>query len=178
MRMEALSSHVSFGVSLITALFTFYYWIVKARKEQPRLKLYPADPQFGGHAQSSCSDPVKLVFEVKSVVANYSTLPNALLGVQSWVKMRDGSWQEAETRLDPKTPLPLNVPPLQTVRLDLALTIAVPAVPEGEACRNTQETFALYRERCVSQPLEAKVALKTLGEKLFANVLTSGKRAA
>jgi hypothetical protein len=176
--MDALASHVSFAVSIVTALATFYFWLVKARQEKPQLRIYQAEAQLPGHAQSSCSDPIKLSFEAKSVVANYSSLPNAVLAVNTWVKMRDGSWQEAETRLDPKTPLPLNVPPLQTVRLDLSLTIAVPALPEGQGCKNTHETFALYRDRCIWQPLEVKVALKTLGENLFADVLTSNRRAA
>jgi hypothetical protein len=176
--MEALSSHFSLGVSICTALATFYFWVVKYKQEQPRLKIYKADAQIGGYAQSSCGETIKLVFDVKAVVANYSALPNALLGVQSWVKMRDGSWKEAEARLDPKTALPLNIPSLQTVRLDVTLTVGVAAVPEGDACRNTNETFALYRERFVSQPLEVKVGLKTLGERLFADVLTSTRRAA
>ena len=80
---------------------------------------------------SSCGDPIKLVFEVKTVVANYSTLPNALLGVDASVKMRDGSWQPAETRLDPKTPLPINVPSLHTVRLDLVVTLAAIGIVAG-----------------------------------------------
>ena len=176
--LEGLSGHVSIGVSLISALITFYFWIVKSKQERPHLKIYKADPQLGGYAHSSCDDPVKLIFEVRSVVANYSTRPNALLGTRAWVKMRDGKWQEGETRLDPKTPIPLNVAPLQTVRLDLTVTVAVPAIPEGQACRNTNETFALYRERCVAQPVEVKVGVNTLGEKLFADVLTSAKRAA
>lgn len=176
--MDGLTSMLSFGVSMTTALVTFYFWIVKARREQPRLKIYQADPQVGGHAQSSCTDPVKLVFEVKSVVANYSSLPNALLAVDAAVKLRDGGWLDAEAQLDPKTPLPLNVAPMQTVRLDLVITVAVPALPEGEACKNTHETFALYRQHYLTQPLETKVMLTTLGERMFADVLTLGKRAA
>ena len=176
--MDAFAGHVSFAVSILTALATCYFWLVKARQEKPHLRIYQAEGQVPGHAQSSCSDPIKLTFEAKSVVANYSSLPNAVLGVNTWVKMRDGSWQEAETRLDPKTPLPLNIPPLQTVRLDLGLTIAVSALPEGQGCKNTHETFALYRDRCLWHPLEVKVALNTLGEKLFADVLTSTRRAA
>lgn len=176
--MDALTMNISFGVSVITALFTFYFWLVKARQERPCLKIYQAEPQLGGYANSSCGDPIRLVFEVKSVVANTSSLPNALLGVQAKVKMRDGAWQDAEARLDPKTPLPINIPAMQTMRLDLSLTIAVPSVPEGEACKNTHETFALYRNRFVAQPLQVQIGLKTLGEKMFANVLTSAKRAA
>jgi hypothetical protein len=178
LRMEALSSYFGLGVSICTALATFYFWIVKFRQEQPRLKIYKAEPQVGGHAQSACSDPIKLVFDVKTVVANYSSLPNAVLGAQSWVRMRDGSWCDAETRLDPRTQLPLNLASLQTVRLDLSVTVGVPAVPEGNACKNTNEAFVLYRDRFMAQPLEVKVGLKTLGEKLFADVLTSARRAA
>ena len=176
--METLSSYFSLGMSFCTAVATFFFWIVKAKREQPRLKIYPADPQFGGYAQSSCSDPIKLSFEVKTVVANFSTLPNAVLGVQAAVKMIDGSWRAAETRIDAKTPLPLNMGSLQTVKLDLSLAVMVPAVPEGQACKNTHETYALYRDRFVAQPLQVKVELKTLGERLFANVLRSARRAA
>lgn len=176
--MDGLTSVLSFGVSMTTAMVTFYFWIVKARREQPWLKIYQADPQVSGHAQSSCGDPVKLVFEVKSVVANYSSLPNALLAVGAAVKLRDGTWLDAEARLDPRTPLPLNMAPMQTVRLDLIVTVALPAIPEGEGCKNTHETFALYRQRYLTQPLETRVTLKTLGERLFADLLTLGKRAA
>jgi hypothetical protein len=176
--METLSSYFSLGVSICTAAATFFFWIVKARREWANLKIYPADPQFGGYAQSSCTDPIKLTFEVKTVVANYSSLPNAVLGVQAHVQMSDGSWREAEARLDDRTPLPLNIASLQTVKLNLTVAVTVPAVPEGEACRNTHETFAIYRDRFIAQPLQMKVGLRTLGKKMFADVLQSMKRAA
>jgi hypothetical protein len=51
-------------------------------------------------------------------------------------------------------------------------------VPEGQACKNTHETYALYRDRFVAQPLQVKVGLKTLGEKRFTNVLQSARQAA
>jgi hypothetical protein len=176
--METLSSYFSLGVSICTAVATFFFWIVKASKERPYLKIYPADPPFSGYVQSSCSDPIKLTFEVKTVVANYSTMPNAVLGARATVKMSDGSWREAETRIDPKTPLPMNIASLQTVKLDLSLAVVVPAVPEGQTCKNTHQTFALYRDRFVAQPLQVNVELKTLGEKMFADVLRSASRAA
>ncbi len=176
--MDMLSSYFSLGVSLCTAAVTFFFWIVKARREQPQLRIYPTDSPIGGYAQSSCTDPIKLTFDVKTIVANYSTLPNAVLGAQATIKMTDGTWREAETRIDPKTPLPLNIASLQTVKLDLSLAVTVPAVPEGQACKNTHETYALYRDRFVAQPLQVKVGLKTLGGKLFADVLQSARRAA
>jgi hypothetical protein len=172
--MEAFSSYFSLGVSICTAVTTFALWVLKANRELPRLKVYAADPQIGGWAQSSCGDPIRLAFEVKTVVANYSTLPNAVLGVHASVLMRDGSWRDAEARIDAKTPMPLNLAPLQTVKLDLSFVLAVPAVSAGEACRNTHETYALYRDRFLTQPLQVRVALTTLGEKQFADVLRAG----
>ena len=65
-----------------------------------------------------------------------------------------------------------------TLKPPEVLAVMVPAVPEGQACKNTHETYALYRDRFVAQPLQVKVELKTLGEKLFANLLRSARRAA
>jgi len=175
---EAISQYCSLGLSVGSAMATFFFWLVKAKNEQPNLRIYNAAPQFAGYAASSCGETIKLVFDVKAVVANYSSMPNAVLAADGWVKLKEGQWHDAEVRLDAKTPLPLNLAPLQTVRLDLSLTLAVPAIPEGEQCRNTNETFALYRQRFVADPLEVKIELKTLGEKLFADVLKSARRAA
>src|SRR5262249_46645517 len=131
------------------------------------------EAQIGGWAQSSCGDPIKLSFDVKTVVANYSTLPNAVLRAQAAVLLRDGSWHAGETRLDAKTPMPFNLAPLQTVRLDLSFAVPLPAVAEGDACKNTHETYALYRDLFLAQPLQVKVVLTTLGEKQFTDVLQS-----
>src|ERR1700722_17998707 len=121
--MEQIAGIFGFVMSIFSAAISCYFWLVRARQERPRLEVCKAEPRFGGYANSSCGDPIKLTFEVKVIVANYSTLPNALLGLNSWVKTREGAWLEAVTIPDPKTPLPLNVSPLQTVRLNLTSTI-------------------------------------------------------
>jgi hypothetical protein len=172
--MEAFSSYFGLAVSICSAIATFVFWVLKASRERPNLKTYLAEPQIGGWAQSSYGDSIKLAFEAKTVVANYSTMPNAVLGAQAAVLMRDGSWRTAETRIDAKTPMPFNLAPLTTVKLDLSFTVTVPSVPEGDTCRNTQETFALYRDLCFALPLQVKVALTTLGEKQFADELRAG----
>ena len=176
--MDLLMGSVSFGFSTLTALATFYFWIVKARQERPWLRVCKAEPQITGYARGSCDDPIRLTFEVKTIVANYSSMPNALLGVRAWVRMREGGWQEAETSIDAKTPLPLNLPSLQTARLNLTATVAVPAVPEGTACRNTHETFALYRDRFLAQPVEVRVELSALNDQAFRDVLSQPRAAA
>src|SRR5262245_13120300 len=139
--MESFSSYFSLAVSIGTAITTVLFWVLKANRERPRLKTYSADTDIRGWAQSSCGDPIKLSFDVKTVVANYSTLPNAILGAHAAVLMKDGSWHPADAKIDAKTPLPLNFAPLQTVKLDLSLILSLPAVSEGDACKNTNETY-------------------------------------
>ena len=65
--MDSLGGQLSFGISVTTALVTFYFWIVKARREQPRLKIYAAD-QAAGHAHSSCGSRRDRVLREPSTV--------------------------------------------------------------------------------------------------------------
>jgi hypothetical protein len=169
--MEALPMSLSFSVSMCSAVFTFYFWIMKARMERQKLKTYAAEPHVGGHAFSSHGDTIKLIFEPKLIVANYSSLPNALLGVRAWLATREGGWILAKATLDASTPLPINISPMQTVPLNLTATVDLPAIPEGEECRNTNATFRLYRERCFPQDLEIKLELTALCEKRFKQVV-------
>lgn len=175
--MTSLPAFVSFALSASSAAATLYLWAVKARQERANLRVCPAEPNVGGYARSSCGDPIRLVFELKTIVANHSTLPNAVLGLRAWVKRRDGSWQAATATPDPKTPLPLNLPSLQTARLNLSAVIDLPAAPEGESCRNTHETFALYRRQFLAEPLEVKVEVEALGDRSFAGVLSASRAA-
>ena len=169
--MDSFTTMISFSVSMCSALFTIYFWITKARMERACLKTYPVEPHMGGHAFSSHGDPIKLIFEPKLIVANYSSLPNALLGVRAWLKTREGGWLPAKVAPDVSTPLPINVPPLQTVRLNLSVPVEVPACPEGEECRNTSATFRLYRDRFLPAELELKLELTGLGETPFMTVV-------
>jgi hypothetical protein len=169
--MEAFSSYFSFAVSVCSALFTFYFWIVKARQERPSLKCYAVDPQLSGYAFSSSGDPIKLIFEPKLILANYSSLPNAVLGATVWMRHRDDGWLPTRAVIDAATPLPLNLAPMQTTRLGLRLTIEVPPVAEGDRCRNTHETFALYRNLMLPERLELRVELTSLGGCVFTSSL-------
>jgi hypothetical protein len=169
--MEGISSYLSFAVSLSSALFTFYFWIVKSRMERPRLECYPVEPDLSGHAATSSGDPIKLSFEPKIIVANYSSLPNAVLGATVWVRDRDCCWLPTHAMIDASTPLPLNLAPMQTTRLNLRVTIEVPAIPQGEKCRNTNETFALYRGTALPDNLEMRIELTGLCRRVFTSSL-------
>ena len=99
--------------------------------------------------------------EVSAVVANHSSLPNALLGARVWLKGRDGAFLELlGTSLDERTPLPLNVPPLQTVLLRLRGRLSFPASAELE-----KGGIAAYTEHHLSSPREIKLELLSLNER-------------
>ena len=175
--MTTLPEIVSFALSTSSAAATLYLWAVKARQERANLQVSRAEPNLGAYAHSSCGDPIRLVIDVKAIVANHSALPNAVLGLRAWVRRRDGSWQAALVAADQKTPLPLNLPSLQTARLNLSAAVDLPAVPEGESCRNTNETCALYRRLFLADPLEVKVEVEALGDRSCTGVLSPARAA-
>src|SRR5262249_36930212 len=76
-RMDGMAGAVSFTMSVITGMATFYLWAVKARQERPRLRACKAEPQIGGYAQGSCDDPVRLAPGVKAGVAHCRSPPHA-----------------------------------------------------------------------------------------------------
>lgn len=92
----------------------------------------------------------------------YRSLPNALLGVRLWLRQRDGGWLPVEgITFDPKTPLPFNVPAMQTVLVRIAGRVAFPTADDIEG---TPATLANYLDRHVATPREIGVELRGLGD--------------
>src|SRR6516162_5814151 len=107
--MEALVPYVGVAGSLFSTLLTLYFWFVKARREQPNLRPYLVDREFFLGAQTASQRQIG--FKLGIVVANYSELPNALLGVAVAFKQSDGGWLAADqVSFDKQTPMPFNIP--------------------------------------------------------------------
>jgi hypothetical protein len=74
--------------SALTAAWTGYFWLVRVKRERPDLRAYLADHEmFLAH---STVDQRHVGLKMGLIVANYSSLPNALLGVRLWVRQKDG----------------------------------------------------------------------------------------
>jgi len=152
-------------LSVLAMLSTFYFWLVSSKKERARLKTYLVEmPHFGGHFgwqrdtdndQGGAPGVYRLAY-FRLAVANYSSLPNAILGYSFSVKAKDGSWKNAPVYHrynDLKTSeLPLNIPPLQTVPLEVWLRIWVD---------DPEEKTGFFS--AIAEPAEVKVELHPLG---------------
>jgi hypothetical protein len=140
------------------------------------LKVHIAGPLGADTLAAAAGAPpgtARSLFSLKAVVANYSALPNAVIGVRAWVKTREGTWAPAVTSVDEKTQPPFNLPPLHTVPLTLTATVAVPERPES-APRVSRREAAL---ESVAQPVELKVELTALNEYRFTETLSVARAA-
>src|SRR5262249_25410724 len=121
------SEILSLVASGLATVLTFYFWLVKSRKERPCLRAHLARPfrsrsvrdWVGYHNEPSGST----CFEMKTIIANHSTYPNAIVGLRGWLKGIDGRWHEISIRLGRKNQaegdeLPINIPALQAIFLD------------------------------------------------------------
>jgi hypothetical protein len=96
------------------------------------------------------------------IVANYSSLPNALLGIRLWVRQKDGGWMAIENvTFDAKTPMPFNVSAMQTVLVRAAGRIAFPIVDDFEG---TPTALSSYMDRNLAAKREIGVELRGLGD--------------
>ena len=165
--MESFMSMAGFFGSIFSTLATAYFWLVRMRQEKPCLVPHFVDKEFflGLGRDQARQIGVKLGV----VVANYSVLPNAILGARLWLRVPEG-WQElGNVAFDKQTSLPFNLPPLQTVLLRLNATLTF---PYQETLEDGNKTVGNYLGRFLTQPRQFKIALRRLGDRTDEHVLT------
>lgn len=160
-------SLISLTGSVFSTACTGYFWFVKVRKEQPNLKCFLHDHElFLGNGRSQTRG---IGLNTHIIVANYSTLPTAILGVKLSVKLNTGEWQPVTAvTCDKAAPLPLNVNPLQTTMLRLSGRLSFATVDELE---NQRDIIGAYSKHYLAQPLEFQVKLQSLNNRLDFTVL-------
>jgi hypothetical protein len=165
--MESYVSYLGIAGSAFSTLATLYFWLIRMRQEQPNLKPYLADKEF--FLGLSRDEVRQIGLKVGVIVANYSVLPNSILGARLWVKTKAG-WQEVgHLAFDKQTPQPFNLPPMQTVLLRLTGTLSF---PYQDALETGSKTTANYLNDCLAQPLEMKLELHQLNDRADAHVMT------
>lgn len=166
------SSHLMSTVSLVgsvaTAAATAYFWVIRARRERPSLRIYAADRATEINLGVYRDETRGLLFRTSVIVANYSSLPNAVIAAEVALKSRDGDWEDAAA---PRAAgVPLNVPSMTTVRLDLEWSVQLPALAAAEALRPS-EIVKVYLDHYYAQPSRLGIAVWALGKKEFRAVL-------
>jgi hypothetical protein len=165
--MESYASYLGFVGSAVSMLTTLYFWLVRMRREQPCLKPFLADKEF--FLGLGRDDVRQIGVKIGVIVANYSVLPDSILGTRLWVRLPEGWKEVGRLALDKQTPQPFNIPPLQTVLLRLTGTLTF---PYQDTLEDGNKTVANYLSHFLAQPLEMKLELQHLNERADSHLLS------
>jgi hypothetical protein len=155
------TSALSLAGSAFSTVCTAYFWLVRVQRERPQLSPFVIDREFflGGMTTQSR----QIGFKVGLVIANYSTLPNAVLGAGVGLHGKEGGIEEiAPVTFDKQTPLPLNVPPLQTVLLRLQGNLTFPYT---DALEQGSKTVGAYLQRFLADSWRLRLELHNLNNR-------------
>lgn len=166
------SSHLMSTVSLVgsaaSAAATAYFWAVRVRRERPNLKIYAADRATEINLGVYRGETRGLQFRTGVIVANFSSLPNAVIAAEIALKKRDGSWEEVPTAR--ATGLPMNVPSMTTVRLEVDWSVTLPSLALAEEMRGSDVVRA-YLDHYYAESRRFGISVWALDHKEFRSVL-------
>ncbi len=77
------------GAALVA---TFYFWLVRANRERPRLETHLVNKMLMHQRTNEEKGVVHNTIHARVGVANYSIMPNAIIAVTAEVKRVDGTW--------------------------------------------------------------------------------------
>ena len=141
---QTAREYFSLVASTTAIASTFWFWLVRNRRERPSLSVHPLG-NLQGSAVRSMDDldtyrqvnpadgHVCLRYCLDLAVVNDSLLPNAVLDISVSLQMVDGTWQQMHVRpADPEQSLfPINLVPMTTAGVQLVISTSYPGVYEG-----------------------------------------------
>ncbi len=166
--MDSLIAYGSLSGSVLSTVVTLYFWFVRARGERPNLRAYVIDREFflGG----SSAEKRQVGVKVGLVVANYSTLPNAILRAKLQGRTKTGAWLDvANLAFDKLTPLPFNLAPLHTVLLRLGGNFTF---PYSAPLEDGNKTIGNYLREHLTEPRLVRLELHSLNDRIDVYELT------
>ena len=116
---ENLMNILSLSGSGVAALLSAFIFFRTSNKERPRILVRQTSKVVPSQDVWKTGDVFRNYFETTFIIANQSSLPNALLGVRSFFFI-DGKWVEDDIMTSEKTPIPQNIQPLCTVPLNIS----------------------------------------------------------
>ena len=160
---------LSLAGSAFSPLCTVYFWLVRARREQPNLSAHLLEQEF--FLGLGKSDVRGIGCSLSIVWANNSILPDAVLGARIWVMTKDGAWQllDGLTCDGDKTALPLNLPPQQTGLLKLTGCLSF---IRDERLESEQPIARSYVRAHLAHPRQFRIETLGLNDRISADVMT------
>ena len=176
---ESAREYLALAGSAIAVTSTLYFWLIRANREKAQVEVHPIrgldgfvmfNEDYVTLRRLKCADgEVGAKYLLGLALANNSTLPNAIIGIRVWMKFAQPNasgdcWREMDVaHCDSETALvPINLPPLTTAGLDLALAAAIQGTLEGgNAERQIRASEALPDQ------VPIRIELRALGGKNF-----------
>lgn len=171
MEIDNLFDVVSLSGSVFATVLTVFFWMVRARKEKADLRSYLVGRLDAGQSPLSREGFVRSTFWLKVIVANYSSLPNAVIGVRAWLKTSDG-WRVGKIEEETEKILPLNLPAMQTEAFDLSVSIDTVGELSGSTTAGRREAAL----GALTDPPQIRIELVALGRARFRDVLVQEAR--
>jgi len=166
-----MMSMTSLAGSVFSTACTAYFWLIKVRRERPYLQAHLVEREI--YLGNGSKETRQIGIRLGLVVANYCLLPDALLGARVLLKHKDGSWGELQQlSFDKTTPLPFNLPTLQTVMLRLNGYLTFPAQTALEEAGSSSKVLLGYTEQFLTEPREIRVELQGLNHRKHRATLT------
>ncbi|KAA1260929.1 hypothetical protein LF1_34710 [Rubripirellula obstinata] len=187
---ETAREYLALTGSAIAVASTLYFWLIRANCEKAQLEVHPVHALSGSVLLNedyetlrrlNCKEgEVGAKYFLGLALANNSTLPNAIIGIRVWIKFDQAessngeSWREMDVACsDGQSDLvPINIAPLTTAALNLALSTAITGTLQGgHVDRQMRASEALPPQ------VPIRIEMRAIGGKTFTqNFIDPGTR--
>lgn len=155
-----LDSIISLGCSIVAFCSTIYFWFIRNHRERAQLDVEVTnrldgrvvlvhEDQYPYHTLVEVDGHDWGCYPLDLVIANQSVLPNSIVRLRVQVMLSSGVWVQTHCRVDGEATLPVNLDPLTTRRLSLALYLPVQGGAANRAERISSANSLLHHSRCV-----------------------------
>jgi hypothetical protein len=150
---------------MIAIVSTFFFWVMRAGKERPNLRAYLTQWQWTDVDYARDEGRINNVYALRLVIANYSSLPNAVLGVDSEVLLPDGSWAPCRTIVaddGDKPTLPVNLSPMTTAPVEIRVFYNTAGKTGGTRAERSEQAM-----NAIAKPATFRIQVKALNARSF-----------
>ncbi|WP_148618928.1 hypothetical protein [Mariniblastus fucicola] len=182
---DFLRSFFSLGASAAALASSIYLWLSRFKKEQPNLSIEQVSPllaefvwprNFAELYQAIVPNESEglVCLWTNVAVINNSTMPNAVLQIDAWVKLANGKWQPTIVDLCEEAKLPINVEPHSTSRLSLQLATKLPY----DSTRSSNQDRVDQAMVQLAENRDVKIRIRGVKQKAFQAIVVQPRNLA
>lgn len=176
---DTFRTFFSLSASAMALASSIYLWITRFNREQPNLSVEQVSPLRGEFVWPRNFPEVYQAIAPREneglvclwadvAVINNSTMPNAALQIEAWVKLANGKWQPTLVHLCEEVKTPVNIKPHSTSRLALQLSTKLPY----DSSRSSNRDRVDQAMNQLSETRDLKIRIRGVKQVAFQNILT------